>query len=91
MAQILTSHVPFVEVHFYLCQGTEGNLIAVSFTYSATDDQTRQHRTLKRTNDRVHTVDRRASAHTFSVGSRRKLQIKELSCVSEVLLGIRPE
>jgi len=76
MAQILTSHVLFIEVHFYLCQGTEGNLIAVSFTYSTTDDQARQHRTLKQTNDREHAVDGRTSAHTFSVGSRRKLEIK---------------
>ena len=38
LAQILTSHVLFIEAHFYLYQGTEGNLIAVSFTYLTTDD-----------------------------------------------------
>jgi hypothetical protein len=47
--------------------------------------------TLKQTNDLVHTVDGRASAHTFSAGSRRKLEINELSCASEVLLGIHLE
>jgi len=89
MAQILTSHVLFIEVHIYLYQGTEGNLIAVSFTYSTTDDQARQYTMLKQTNNRARTVVGRASAHIFSVGSRTKLQMKELCCASEVLLGIR--
>jgi len=91
MAPIPTSHVLFTEVHFYLYQGTQGNLIAVSFAYSTTDEQPRQHRTLKQTNDLAHTVDGRASTQTFSVGSRRKLEIKEFSCPSEVLLGIHLE
>jgi hypothetical protein len=57
MAQIPTWHVLFTEVNFYLYEETQGNLIAVAFASSTTDDQARQHRTLKQTNDRAHMVD----------------------------------
>ena len=61
MAQVATSRVLSIDLHFYLYQWAKDNLIAVFFACSTTDDQARQHRTLKQTYDRAHTVAGRTS------------------------------